>query len=700
LNDYPNGVWFVALDSLSDPALVAQTIASVFGIREGSSDRPLLERLIYALRAKTTLLILDNCEHVLDDCAQLIKTLLTNCSSLKILTTSREILNMEGEAIHDLQTLSLPEDRVSLETITEYEAIQLFTERAALTLSSFRLTNENAQTIVDICRRVGGIPLAIEMAAARVDILSVNEILKQLNHFFELLVGKSRSALSRHQTMRASMDWSWGLLTEAEQRFMRQLSVFAGGWTLDSAQAVCEGDTLNLTGALVKKSLIRVKQEAEGETRYQFHEIVRQYAYEKLVESGEEDIRTRHLKYFLGLSELAEPALRGPAQIEWMSRLNDERDNIRAALAWANRTDVEAGLYISSRFGRFWESFDIREGSYWLSTFLKKPESQAYPRTRAMALYSHLPILNYLNEVDTLRSTAKECLELCHAFGYQSVEVDILLISAGEIPSAAQRMELFQQALNLAQASGDIWWQARTLHQVGWNYGDKERLAYWERAITLFRQAGDWRELAQCLATFAHFVLLNDDLELAQKCLDEATLLNDQLKNKEARAIILSVRTQIAMMRGDYKQAHIYLQEGIGITEELGARMSSLWGRSWLGYLTLREGKLSEARDIFTETGRAFFNDKNEIGVVFNLEGFAGLYATVEEFRASARLIGWADATREKIHDSRPRLEQANVDKIIAACLAKMGEVEFSDAYEEGQKMTLDEAVAYALNES
>ncbi|HKG53614.1 MAG TPA: NB-ARC domain-containing protein, partial [Anaerolineales bacterium] len=220
LNEYPDGVWFIALDSLSDPALVASTVAATFDIRDGSSDQPLIERLIYSLRKKTVLLILDNCEHLLDACAQLITTLLSNCPNLKVLVTSREILNMEGEVIYDLQTLSLPEDRFSLETITKYEAIQLFIERAALTLSSFRLKNENAQIIVNICRRVDGIPLAIEMAAARVDILSVDEILRQLNHCFGLLVGKSRSALPRHQTMRASMDWDWGLLTETERKFM------------------------------------------------------------------------------------------------------------------------------------------------------------------------------------------------------------------------------------------------------------------------------------------------------------------------------------------------------------------------------------------------------------------------------------------------------------------------------------------------
>ncbi|MEP6894236.1 MAG: hypothetical protein ABI986_01385, partial [Chloroflexota bacterium] len=448
------------------------------------------------------------------------------------------------------------------------------------------------------------------------------------------------------------------------------------------------------------KSLILVDQELGVETRYRFHEIVRQYSHDKLVESGEEaNIRTRHLKYFSQLAEQAETALRGPAQIEWMARLNIERDNIRTALVWADKTDVEAGLYISSRLSRFWEYFDMREGSRWLSIFLKKPESQFYQRARAMALYAHLPILNYLSQVDTWRSTAQECIELHRAFEDQSIEVGILLMRAGEISNATQRIELLQRALKLVQSSEDIWQQAKTLHHLGWNYSGGERISYWVQAITLFRQAGDWRLLADLLSNTGNFAILNGDFELSQKCLDEAALLNDQLKDRVVKANILYARTRLATMRGDYNQARIYSQEQLGITEELGARMSSLWCRSQLGYLALREGNLTEAQDIFTETAREFFNDKNEIGVVFNLEGAAGLYAAIEKSKLAAQLIGWADTTREKINDRRQSLEQADVDKIIATCVAELGEATFSDAYDDGKKMTMDEAVALALSE-
>jgi DNA-binding SARP family transcriptional activator len=237
-NDYPNGVWFIPLDSLSDPALVPQAVASVFDIQE-SADRPVIEKLIASLHPRTSLLIFDNCEHLLEACADLIQTLLTNCPKLKILATSREALGIAGEARYVLPSLSLPEqEENSVETWTDYESVQLFAERAALALSSFTLTKENIRTVVEICRKVDGIPLAIELAAARVNLLQVEEILKQLQDSFTLLARDGRIILPRHQTLQASMDWSWGLLSDGEQIFLQQLSVFAGGWTLQSAQAV------------------------------------------------------------------------------------------------------------------------------------------------------------------------------------------------------------------------------------------------------------------------------------------------------------------------------------------------------------------------------------------------------------------------------------------------------------------------------
>ncbi len=703
LNDYPNGVWFVAFDSLSDSSLVPQTVASVFDIQEGP-DRPAIEILKNVLRQKIMLLIFDNCDHLLDACAQLIKTLLTHCPNLKILSTSREILNMEGEATYYLPSLSIPENNNTLpEKMNEYESVRLFEERAALALSSFRLTKQNTQIVGHICRRVDGIPLAIELAAARVDILQVDEICKQLEHCFDLLVRNSRTVIARHQTMRASMDWSWGLLTPEEQTFMRQLSIFAGGWTLESAQAVCEGDALNLTSALVKKSLIMVNQESGRETRYRFHEIVRQYAREKLIQIGEEEkIRTRHLQYFLQFSEQAESALKGPTQIEWYARLNAERDNIRAALEWADQTDVESGLYLSGRLLLYWESIDFREGNSWLSKFLQKPESHAYPRARAKALYAHGRVLDFLEQLDAARSAAQECLELYRALEDQQGEVDGLLRLAWETSNPTEKLILIQRALALAQSLGDVRRQADAFGYLGW-LGPADRFAdrfvQWEKAITLARASGDWLGVAHRLYNVGWFLILNGDIEAAQKHLDESRALYQQLNPRLAEAKFLPAYGQIALLQSDFKKARACFQEQAKICAEFGNRKDYLWARVNLGYVALREGNFNEAYRNFAETAYNFQNDHNIEGVIFTLEGMAGLYVATDNPLIAAQLIGWADALREQIKDGRPLLEQMDVDQIIAACLMKMGEVAFSDAYDEGQKMTLDKVVSYALKE-
>lgn len=370
LNHYPNGVWFIPLESLADEEFVPQTVASFLGIVE-SPDQAIVETLVNTLRSQTMLLILDNCEHLLEACAQLVEILLKNCPNIKIIATSREVLRLEGEAFYQVPTLAVPKHRdiQSMDELAKYESIKLFAERAALVVSSFEITKENVGTIVKICNRLDGIPLAIELAAARVDIFTVDEILEQLNRSFDLLVSNTRSLWPRHQTMRASIDWGWNLLTDSERIFMRQLSVFVGGWTLQAAQAVAAGNILELTGTLVKKSFVIVHQETEHETRYDFHEMVRSYAQEKLVEAGDEEtIRDRHLGYFLELSRQFEPALHGVDQHLWLERLFVERDNIRAALEWAARTNVKAGLYLSGRLQAFWENYELREKARWLLT--------------------------------------------------------------------------------------------------------------------------------------------------------------------------------------------------------------------------------------------------------------------------------------------------------------------------------------------
>jgi tetratricopeptide (TPR) repeat protein len=580
----------------------------------------------------------------------------------------------------------------------------MFAERAALVQSAFQLTNENIQTVAEICRKVDGIPLAIELAAARVNILQVGEILHQLEGSFQVLANQSRTTSPRHQTLQASMDWSWGLLEEMERVFLRQLSIFAGGWTLEAAQAVCDGNVLDLTSALVKKSLLVVHQTARG-TRYGFHEIVREYAVRKLIESGNEKmLHTWHLGYFLGLAERAELELRGPALVDWMERLNDERNNFRVALHWADKIDVEAGLYLSSKLMRYWESANLPEGRRWLENFINKPESKDFPLARAHALNTYSWLLTWLQQFERAFTVAEESLALFRATGNRHGEVDVLISLENmyqfkdEIETA---LDIGRQALSLAQSLGDPWREANALLYLGWCYHDLEqRFGYWERAIRLFRDVGDQITLANLLGLLGQFRVLHGDFELGEKCVDEALRLWQANRRANIWDNPRVTKSLIALMKGEYEQAETILREVMISAQERGNRMSYLWAQVRLGHVMLRSGNWTEAHQVLMETAQNFGKDGYTIGVVFALEGMAELFAAVRKPEYAARLIGWTDLMREKIQDTRPDIEQANVDKIIASCLAKMGEVAFSDAYDEGQKMSLDEAVTYVLQES
>ena len=360
LDDFADGVWFVELAPIADPRLLAQAVAPVLGVKE-EAGRPVQEALLKFVQDRQLLLVLDNCEHLLQGCAELAKQLLQAGAQVKILATSREPLHVAGETTYPVPSLSLPEPRMRIAhtALTQYEAIRLFVDRAAAARPAFRLTPNNATLVADICRRLDGIPLALELAAARVRVLSVETIAARLSDRFRLLTGGDRTALPRQQTLRACIDWSYDLLTEAERSVLRRLAVFAGGWTLEAAEAVGTGgdvqadEVLDVPAQLVEKSLVAM--DAEG-TRYQLLETVRQYAQDRLHESGEaEAIRERHRDYFLALAEEAEPKLLGAEQAAWLRRLEAEHDNLRAGLSWSlEDSGSQAGLRLCGALQRFW----------------------------------------------------------------------------------------------------------------------------------------------------------------------------------------------------------------------------------------------------------------------------------------------------------------------------------------------------------
>jgi tetratricopeptide (TPR) repeat protein len=447
-----------------------------------------------------------------------------------------------------------------------------------------------------------------------------------------------------------------------------------------------------------------VEQEVGREKRYHLLEMIRQYAHEKFIGTDEhQNIHSHHLDYFLDLSKRAEIEVRGPARVNWIERLNDERHNLRSALHRADQTNLEAGLYIAARLRRYWESSDLREGIHWLETFLSEPESINFLHARGHALHTYGWLLTWLQQFDKALSVTEESLTLLKATGDQHREADTLTSLANirqflDEPDAA--VELLKESLVLAQSLNDPWREANVYFFLGWDRRDFQKsISYWEKSVLLYRQAGDQIALANVLGILGQFRVLNGDLELGEQYLDESVLLWEANHRANVWQNPKVAKSLVALTRGDHEHAYELLQESLQATKETGNRMSYLWVRVRLGYAALRSGRLEEARGIFAETARDFHKDGYTAGTVFTLEGIAAFLIVTGKPEKAARLIGCADATREKIRDIRPLIEEADMYRNMAAILSKIGPSGFEVTYDEGRSMTLEQAVELALRD-
>jgi tetratricopeptide (TPR) repeat protein len=384
--------------------------------------------------------------------------------------------------------------------------------------------------------------------------------------------------------------------------------------------------------------------------------------------------------------------------------LHDERNNLRAALHRAEQTDMEAGLFLSGRLLRYWESADLEEGIQWLEVFLHRSESKEFPLARATALLTYGWLLTWLQQFPLARTVTEESLHLFRAAGDRQGEIDAL-ISLANIDQFTDDLEtgskLLHQALALAQALGDRWRQGVVLGYLGWDRRDVgQAFKYWEEAIQLYREVGDLISLANLLSLLAQFRVLYGDIEVGEKHLEESIRLWESNKRANVWEHPKVVKSMILQLRGEYEQAYAVLQEALVGAQETGNRMSQLWLRVRLGYVALSAGNFLEAHDLFAETLQDFHKDGYTIGAIFALEGMATLLIASGKQEKAARLIGCADATREKIPDRRPWIEEADMYRNMAAILSKIGPSGFEVTYDEGRSMTLDEAVAYALEEN
>jgi predicted ATPase/DNA-binding SARP family transcriptional activator/DNA-binding CsgD family transcriptional regulator len=671
---YPDGVWLVELAPLSEGALVAQAVAAALGVQE-QPDRSLTDALVAFLRAERALLVMDNCEHLVDAVARFADTLLDSCLHLRVLATSRESLNVEGELNWLVPSLSVPSllQSPSVEELGGYESVRLFVQRARHRNPAFSLTSENAHAVARICSRLDGIPLAIELAAARVG-LSVEQIAARLDDSLRLLSAGSRTALPRQRTLRGTLDWSYALLSESEQRLFCLLSVFAGGWTLEAAEAVGAGDTdqgdvLDLLSRLVDKSLVVTETTGIGGVRYRLLEPVRQYAKEKLEEGGEaEEVRQRHETFFLALAEEAQPKLRGPEDTEWLERLEAEHDNLRVALSWTlERGEAELGLRLAGALWTFWEAHGhYSEGRRWLEEELEK-EGRASAAARAKALEGFGWLVFRAGEMNRAVVAAEEGLELSDDAGLGGAVRAKFLGLLGWLVEVqghhARAKELLEESLKLSRDVDDKFGIADALLMLGStlsSLGDRRReRQLHEEGIALSRELGYVRTLGRLLFSVGYVLLLEGDYERGAALNEEAAALYRVRGYKGGLEFVLDNLGWAALLQGDYDRARTSYQESLTLCKELGDK------------------------SIASES----------------LDGMACIAAAEGEAERAARLFGAAQALREAVGYHHMPEEDAWREPYMATARSQLDEASWEEAWAEGRAMSMEQAIEYALSE-
>ena len=753
IDQFQKGVWLIELAPLTDPALVVQAVASPFQVRE-VAGRPLLSTLVDYLQPKSLLLVLDNCEHLVAACAQLANALLRACPNLKILATSREALGVAGEVTYQVPPLSRPDPRraQSLAQLTEFESVQLFVERGVHSQPRFALTEGNAKAVAHICHRLDGIPLAIELAAARVKVLTVEQIATRLDDRFRLLTGGSRTGLPHHQTLRAAMDWGYDLLSEEERTLLRRLAVFAGGFNFEAVEAICTGDgvemfaILDLLTSLVDKSLV-VAEGLNGDIRYRLLETIRQYGLEKLQGSGEiAAVHGRHLGWFLDLAERAEPELYGPDQKGWLSQLEMEHDNLRAALEWtkAGEREPEAGLRLAGALHRFWAmGGHLSEGREWLEGALKRTEAAPSP-ARAKAIFGAAALAFGQGDYGQAEDLSGQSLALYRERGDKlgiALTLNVLAFLNRNRGDHGRAVALLEDSLTLCRELDQQWPLAETLFILALTVrrqGDYERAkALLEESLILWRQTGDKSGLARSLASLGVVARLQGDYARAQALQEESLALHKELGHRFEVAEVLLMLGTVAQNQGDYSRATALYEECLILSRELGykldvaaalvnlANVSHYQGDNdrarelaeeakalakalglkhqlavclWtLGTVAFAQGDGERAIALYRESLTLYQGLGDKRGIAECLESLAGAGAAVKQGEQAARLFGAAGALRESIKAPLPLSDHPAYDRSMAAAHSLLPEGVFALAFDQGRHLPLKEAINEAL---
>lgn len=688
LHAYQDGAVWVDLAPIADQSLVAQTVAKALGVGE-QTGRSMSEVLADFLIERHLLLLLDNCEHLIAPCIRLVSALLSTCPDVHMLITSREPLAIAGESIYPVPTLSLPPAEILadngssamiasgvVEDLSKYEAIMLFLDRAGSIVPGFTLTSENARAVAEICVRLDGMPLAIELAAARINVLTAGQIAARLDSRFTLLKSSRKDAIGgRHQTLRTAIDWSYDLLSSPEQILFRRLSVLPGGCSLATAEAVVAGDGIDgeqllaLLSSLVNKSLVVADTLRPGDARYTMLETIRQYAAQKLGDSGEGPaIRNRHLRCFLNLAEAAKPKLEAEYQQLWLNWLEDEVDNIRAALSWSLESEQhEAGLRIASALYQFWTIRDYREEALsWFQRLLARAQED-------LPLVERLNALVYASLMASFHG--RTALQMNYAD------------EAAALGEAAGRED--KQALASALAA-----QAFAVRKGG-DPDSAFTLAL--RALELLRELGDPYELGLSLTLYSFLAMSIGEYEQARAMLDEGLPLLRQTGSTYRIAMALNYAGDLARCQEDYARAVAAYDESIVLLREIEADRDLASALHNQGHATLHLGEVQRARVLFRESMAIQQEQRNTLGMAECLLGFAALAIAEQAPAAGARLLAAAEAIGGRQVTSEWAATRLEYEHYLQRARANLGESSFLEEQAIGQSWSLEEAVTFAL---
>jgi predicted ATPase/class 3 adenylate cyclase len=675
LAQYPDGVWLVELAPILDPLLVPRTTAMAIGLRE-EPQRPVIDMLCDYLREKKMLIVLDNCEHLVDACAQMTNRILQAAPNARILASSREALGIEGEVPYRVPSLATPnlEHLPSLEKLPKLDSIQLFIERATTVKSDFTLTKDNASFVAQICFRLDGIPLALELAAARMKVLSPEQIASRLDDRFRLLTGGSRTALPRQQTLRAMIDWSYSLLSEPEKALFRRLAVFVGGWTLEAAESVCGEerggfDVLDLLSRLVDKSLVFV-EESTGEIRYHRLETIRQFSREKFFETDEvETIRDCHLAFYVKYAETADEHMRGRARATWVHRLEAEQDNLRAAMEWGLAGNPENALQIAACLVNFWTAGGYSaEGFRWIQKSLErveKIEGGDGPALRAKALRGLSNLYVSLGDNTNGKRVAEESIALFRQSQDKSGLAYALVVSAHPHEFLGERLQAEAALME---------------------------------SIAIARTEKNAFVLASALNYLTRITLdLHGDIEAAERYADEAIRISQEAGIEYAVMYAHEMKSVIAIHRKNYDEARTLIERALHACQELGAHFNAIVLKSNLAHMERGLGNHVIALDIYRET-IVVFRDMGQTGAVAHqLECFGFIAIAQEQNERALQLFAAANTLREKGSTPMTPDEKVYFDEQLRGVRDRLDKTQFNSIWSNGRAMTMEQAIQLAL---